>query len=68
MLILILNNFKKNIGFDINNTSIVNFIASFFLGIFVALDIINNDIILLLYTGFCEQGIFARNCKGLFSH
>jgi len=39
-------------GFDIQNTSIVNFIASFFLGILVALNFVNNDILLLLYTGF----------------
>ena len=52
MRILIQNNFKKNIGFDIQNTSIVNFIASFFLGILVAFNPINNYILLLFYTGF----------------
>ena len=50
--ILIQNNFKKTLGFDIQNTSIVNFIASFFLGILVAVNFINNDILLLFYTGF----------------
>ncbi|MBO6978010.1 MAG: CrcB family protein [Prochlorococcus marinus XMU1428] len=50
--IVIQNNFKKSIFFDIQNTSIVNFIASFFLGIFVVLDFVNNDILLLFYTGF----------------
>ena len=50
--IIIQNNFKKNIGFDIQNNSIVNFIASFFLGILVALNFINNDILLLFYSGF----------------
>ena len=50
--ILIQNNFKKTLGFEIQNTSIVNFIASFFLGIFVALNFINNEIFLLFYTGF----------------
>jgi len=45
--IFIQNNFKKNIGFDIQNTSIVNFIASFFLGILVALNFTNNEILLL---------------------
>ncbi|MCR8539204.1 MAG: CrcB family protein [Prochlorococcus marinus CUG1439] len=50
--IFIQNNFKKNIGFDIQNTSIVNFIASFFLGILVALNFMNNDKLLLFYTGF----------------
>ena len=49
--IIIQNNFK-NIGFDIQNNSIVNFIASFFLGILVALNFINNDILLLFYSGF----------------
>ena len=50
--ILIQNNFKKKIGFDIQNNSIVNFIASFFLGILVALNFVNNNILLLFYTGF----------------
>ena len=50
--IFIQNKFKKNIGFDIKNTSIVNFIASFFLGILVALNFINNDLLLLFYSGF----------------
>ena len=50
--IFIQNNFKKTIAFNIQNTSIVNFIASFFLGILVALNFVNNDILLLLYTGF----------------
>ena len=50
--ILIQNNFKKKIGFDIQNNSIVNFIASFFLGILVALNFVNNKILLLFYTGF----------------
>ena len=49
---LIQNNFKKSIGFDIQNTSIVNFIASFFLGVLVALNFINNYILLLFYSGF----------------
>ena len=50
--ILIQNNFKKSIGFDIQNTSIVNFLSSFFLGILVALDFINNEILVLFYSGF----------------
>ena len=50
--ILIQKNFKKNIGFDIQNTSIVNFIASFFLGILVSLNFRNNNVLLLFYTGF----------------
>ena len=50
--ILIQNNFKKRIGFDIQNTSIVNFLSSFFLGILVALDFINNEKLVLFYGGF----------------
>ena len=50
--LLIQNNFKKKIGFDIKNTSLVNFIASFFLGILVALNFMNNNILLLFYYSF----------------
>ena len=50
--IFIQNKLKKSVGFDIQNTSIVNFIASFLLGILVALNFINNDILLLFYSGF----------------
>ena len=50
--IFIKNNFKKIIGFDIQNTSIVNFLSSFFLGILVALNFINNEILVLFYSGF----------------
>ena len=50
--LFIQNNFKKNIGFDIQNNTIVNFISSFFLGILVAFNFMNNDILLLFYTGF----------------
>ena len=50
--ILIQKNLKKNIGFDIQNTSIVNFIASFFLGILVSLTFRNNNVLLLFYTSF----------------
>ena len=50
--LFIQNNIKKNIGFDIQNTSIVNFLASFFLGILVALNFINNEILVLFYSGF----------------
>ena len=45
-------NLKINIGFNIQNTSIVNLIASFFLGNLVALNFINNDILMLFYIGF----------------
>ena len=50
--IFIQNNFKKIIGFDIQSTSIVNFIASFFLGTLLALNFTNHDILFLFYTGF----------------
>ena len=50
--ILIQNNLKINIGFDIQNTSIVNFLSSFFLGILVALNFLNNEILVLFYGGF----------------
>ena len=50
--IFIQNNFKKKIGFDIQNISIVNFLSSFFLGILVALNFINNEILVLFYSGF----------------
>ena len=50
--IFIQKNCKIKKGFDIQNTSIVNFISSFFLGILVALNFINSDLFLLFYTGF----------------
>ena len=50
--IFIQNNFKKTIGFDIQHTSIVNFLSSFLLGILVALNFINNEILALFYSGF----------------
>ena len=50
--IFIQNNFKKSIGFDIQNTSIINFLSSFFLGILVALNFINNEMLVLFYGGF----------------
>ncbi|MBO8218112.1 fluoride efflux transporter FluC [Prochlorococcus marinus] len=49
---LIQNNLKINTGFNIQNTSIVNFISSFLLGILVALNFINNKILFLFYTSF----------------
>ena len=49
---LIQDNLKINVGFNIENTSIVNFISSFFLGILVALNFINNEILVLFYGGF----------------
>ena len=49
---LIQSNLKINSGFNIQNTSIVNFIASFFLGVFVSLNFTNNIIFFLLYSSF----------------
>ena len=46
------NYVKINVGFNIKNTSIVNFISSFFLGILVSLNFLNNNILLLFYIGF----------------
>jgi len=46
------NNLKINLGFNIQSTSIVNFIASFFLGILVTLKFIDYKILLLFYAGF----------------
>ena len=39
-------------GFYINNTSLVNILASLFLGILVALNPINHNLLLLFYVGF----------------
>jgi len=50
--IYIQKNFKISIGFDIQNISIVNFLSSFFLGILVAINFINNEILVLFYSGF----------------
>ena len=62
--IYIQNNLIINIGFNIQNTSIVNFIASFFVGIFVALNFINNDLLLLFYAGFL--GCFSTFSSFIF--
>ena len=50
--LFIQNNLKINVGFNIQNISIVNLIASFFLGILVSFNFVNNNILLLFYTGF----------------
>ena len=50
--ILVTNNFKIKAGFYISSTSLINFLASFFLGIFVALNPINKNLFLLFYVGF----------------
>ena len=50
--LFIQNNLTIYKGFNITNTSIVNFLASFLLGILVAFNPININIFLLFYTGF----------------
>ena len=50
--LFIQNNLKINLGFNIQSTAIVNFIASFFLGLLVAVNFVNNNLLLLFYTGF----------------
>ena len=62
--IFIQNNLKINIGFDIQNTSIVNFIASLILGIFVASNIVNNDLMSLFYISFL--GCFSTFSSFIF--
>ena len=49
---IIQNNLKINTGFNIQNTSVVNFAASFLFGILLALDLNNNKLLLLFYIGF----------------
>ena len=62
------NNLKVNLGFNIQNTSIVNFISSFFLGILVALDFINNQLLFLFYAGFLGSfSTFSSFISHLFS-
>jgi CrcB protein len=50
--IFIQNSLKINMGFNIQNTSLVNFLSSFFLGILIALNFNNNNILLLFNIGF----------------
>ena len=50
--IFIRNNLKIDMGFNIQNTSIVNFIACFFLGNLVAIEFNKNIFLLLFYIGF----------------
>ena len=50
--IFIQKNLKINVGFNIQHTSIVNFISSFLLGILVSLNFLNNNTLLLFYIGF----------------
>ena len=50
--LFIQNTLKINYRFNIENTTIVNLIASFLLGILVGLKLINNNILFLFYIGF----------------
>ena len=64
--LFIQNNLKINVGFNIQNTSIVNLIASFFLGILVSLNFINNNI-LLLYACFFPKNKEAKITRNRIS-
>jgi len=46
------NNFKIKTGFYINQISFINFLASFFLGILIALNLKNTNLLLLIFVGF----------------
>ena len=50
--ILVRNNFKKIIGFNINHVSLVNIFAVLFLGGLSALNITNKNLIFFFYIGF----------------
>ena len=50
--LFIFNKFTKKIGNNINNVSLVNILASLFLGIVVALKPLNNNLFFFLYVGF----------------
>ena len=45
-------NFQIKFGFFINNVSLINFLASLFLGVIVAINPVNKKLFLLLYFGF----------------
>ena len=62
--LFIKDNFKKKIGFNLNNTSVVNILASFFLGILVALNPINKNLFSLFYIGFL--GCFSTFSSFIF--
>ncbi len=44
--------YQIRIGFYINNTTLVNFLSSLFLGILVAWNPVNKNLLLLFYVGF----------------
>ena len=50
--IFIENNCKIKIGFSLNNTSLVNLLASLLLGVLLAFNQTNKDFFLLFYIGF----------------
>ena len=61
-------NFKKKISLYLNNTLIVNILASLFLGIFLAFSTTNKNILLLLYVGFLGSlSTFSSFIYQLFS-
>ena len=50
--VFIVNNFKINKVFYLNNTLIVNVLSSLFLGVFIAVSPYNRNLILLFTVGF----------------
>ena len=50
--VFIVNNFKINKVFYLNNTLIVNVLSSLFLGVFIAISTYNRNLILLFTVGF----------------
>ena len=50
--ILLQSTCKTKLGFSINKTSLVNLLASFFLGIFLAFEFTNQNLLMLFYFGF----------------
>ena len=50
--LFIKHNLKENISFYFNHSLIVNVLSSLFLGIFLALDLTNNNLLLFFSVGF----------------
>ena len=50
--LLVKNKFKKKIGFNFTYISLINFFAALFLGVLLALNFVNKNLILLFYVGF----------------
>jgi len=50
--VIVQKNYQPQLRFLVDKTSLVNFLASFCLGIFVAMNITNKNLVLLFYLGF----------------